>query len=526
MALNAPGGPSADFDPNDPVCREIAEGRSLDVREIDGASNRGVDQVRELRDDVRFMPQYGKYKIYIIDEVHMLTKEAFNALLKTLEEPPPHVKFIFATTEVDKVLPTILSRCQRFDLKRLSNRVITSQLSTIAQAEGFQIAPAALESLARLADGGMRDAQSSLDQLVAFCGKNISEQDVLQIFGLPSRDTVAKLATCLLGGDTAGAWSLSAACDHEGKDIPRLLSDLLAHLRSVLMLQKAPALVEEEATPDAIALLAPQKDILPPGKVLRMIELLSSAESRIRYSLSPKIIFDVALASACEIPTEVELNDILLALDHAPSHDRKQAPPATAHPTRTETQPEKPVATATKVAAPAPQPPTPIQAPPEPPVNTSASSTKEQPVVKATEVSQPTPQPAAPTPQPTISAVDPLAEWELITQKAPPLYRSQILSATLSGTTLTVEVNRSGLQLMSSGLSSQLTSSFLKAVPGYQIELVPVDYMPEPETTQPNSPTAEPSAPKKMKEEDFKNDPYIQEALQLFRGRISKISPA
>jgi len=170
-ALNCPGGPSADFDPDDPICKEIGEGNSLDVLEIDGASNNGVDHVRDLRETVQFAPSSGKYRIYYIDEVHMLTTAAFNALLKTLEEPPAHVKFIFATTEPQKILPTIISRCQRFDLRRIPTDIIADHLLHIAKAEGLQLNEAAAYSIAKGSEGGMRDAQSMLDQLVAFCGE-------------------------------------------------------------------------------------------------------------------------------------------------------------------------------------------------------------------------------------------------------------------------------------------------------------------------------------------------------------------
>ena len=166
--LNCTGGPKVDFDDNDPRVQEITEGRSLDVLEIDGASNNGVEQVRELRDTAKFAPAASKFKIYIIDEVHMLSVAAFNALLKTLEEPPPHVKFLFATTDPEKVLPTILSRCQRFDLRRIPAGLIVTHLRWIAGQEGVEIDDAALDAVARGADGGMRDAESTLDQLISF----------------------------------------------------------------------------------------------------------------------------------------------------------------------------------------------------------------------------------------------------------------------------------------------------------------------------------------------------------------------
>src|SRR5271167_1504668 len=203
--LNCTDGPKVDFAEDDPKANEITEGRSMDVLEIDGASNRGIDEVRELRETVKYVPASSRFKIYIIDEVHMLTKEAFNALLKTLEEPPAHVKFMFATTEPEKVLPTILSRCQRFDLRRIPSALITKHLLEIAKKESVQIDDAALHAIARGADGGMRDAESTLDQLISFCGKEIAEEDVLSMFGLAARGQILALSDAVLTGEAEKA---------------------------------------------------------------------------------------------------------------------------------------------------------------------------------------------------------------------------------------------------------------------------------------------------------------------------------
>src|SRR6185436_6274329 len=203
--LNCTGGPKVDFDENDPRCKEISEGRAIDVLEIDGASNNGVEQVRELRETCKYAPASAKFKIYIIDEVHMLSTAAFNALLKTLEEPPEHVKFMFATTEPEKVLPTILSRCQRFDLRRIPASLIVKHLSEIAGKENVQIDDAALYAIARGAEGGMRDAESTLDQLISFCGNKIQESDVLSMFGLAARAQLLSLATAIITANATEA---------------------------------------------------------------------------------------------------------------------------------------------------------------------------------------------------------------------------------------------------------------------------------------------------------------------------------
>src|SRR5947199_630929 len=231
--LNCTDGPKVDFDDKDPRCQEIAEGRSLDVFEIDGASNKGVEQVRELRETCKYAPASSKFKIYIIDEVHMLSTAAFNALLKTLEEPPEHVKFMVATTDPEKVLPTILSRCQRFDLRRIPASLIVQQLTKIAKEEKVTISPEALYAIARGADGGMRDAESTLDQLISFCGDKIEESDVLSMFGLAAQGQILDLSRAVLAGEIETALRELNGLARHGKDLGRLLSDLLSHFRNL-----------------------------------------------------------------------------------------------------------------------------------------------------------------------------------------------------------------------------------------------------------------------------------------------------
>src|SRR5215204_7497809 len=234
-ALNyeTPGGPAAPTI-HMPVlgthCQAIMESRHVDVIEMDAASHNGVDDIRQINDAVRYAPASARYKVYIIDEVHMLSPQAFNALLKTLEEPPPHVKFIFATTEPQKVLPTILSRCQRFDLHRIPANLIADHLQFIAGKENVTLEPAAAHAIARGADGGLRDAESMLDQLVAFCGENIAEQDVLNVFGFTSEQTVASFTEKILRGATGEALELLQAEAAKGKDMMKLMSDLIACL--------------------------------------------------------------------------------------------------------------------------------------------------------------------------------------------------------------------------------------------------------------------------------------------------------
>src|SRR5512140_3021550 len=228
--LNCTDGPKVDFDDSDPRCQEIAEGRSLDVFEIDGASNNGVEQVRELRETCKYAPASSRFKIYIIDEVHMLSTAAFNALLKTLEEPPEHVKFMFATTDPEKVLATILSRCQRFDLRRIPAALIVKHLAQIAKLEKVKIDGAALHAIARGAEGAMRDGESALDQLISFCGEKIEEADVLSMFGLTAQGQLLELSRDILAGEVEKAL-------RQLNDLARLISDLLNHFRNLLIFQ-------------------------------------------------------------------------------------------------------------------------------------------------------------------------------------------------------------------------------------------------------------------------------------------------
>ncbi|MGZ5023366.1 MAG: DNA polymerase III subunit gamma/tau [Chthoniobacterales bacterium] len=292
-------------------CKEIAGGNSLDVLEIDGASNNGVEQVRELRDNVRYAPTKGKFKIYIIDEVHMLTSAAFNALLKTLEEPPPHVKFIFATTEPQKVLPTILSRCQRFDLHRIPANLIADHLQYIAKNEKVTLAPAAAHAIARGADGGLRDAESMLDQLVSFCGDKINEQDVLNVFGFTSEQTVANFTENILRGATAEALELLQSEAENGKDMMKLMSDLIAYLRDLLVFKVKPDAVAEDLNPELRSALETQAALIETDRLLELIDQFAGAEGRMKWAPNKRLHFEVAVIKAIQTLDQVTLNEVI-----------------------------------------------------------------------------------------------------------------------------------------------------------------------------------------------------------------------
>jgi DNA polymerase III subunit gamma/tau len=292
-------------------CREIAAGNSLDVIEIDGASNNSVEDVRQLRENVRYAPAKGRYKIYLIDEVHMLSPAAFNALLKTLEEPPAHVKFIFATTEPQKVLPTILSRCQRFDLHRIPANLIAKHLQFIAGKEKITLAPGAAHAIARGAEGGLRDAESMLDQLVAFCGEKISENDVLDVFGFTSEQTVVDLTGRILRGETPGAIDLLHQQSDAGKDMMRLMSDLIAYLRDLLIFKAKPDALKEDIEPDVQTSLASHAELITTDRLLELVDQFASAEGRMKWAPNKKLHFEVAIIKAIQTLGEATLDEVI-----------------------------------------------------------------------------------------------------------------------------------------------------------------------------------------------------------------------
>ena len=304
------------------ACIEIAEGRSLDVMEIDGASNNSVDSIRTLRENAAYAPARGPYKVYLIDEVHMLSTAAFNALLKTLEEPPEHVKFLFATTEAQKVPATILSRCQRFDLRRLTPELIATHLLHIAENEQIKLDSPAAAAIARGADGAMRDAESMLDQVVAFCGTTISETDVHSVFGFTPRETVLDLAAALVARDTPAALALVKSQAEAGKDLARLLGDLVGLLRDILISKAHPT--------DASSLESRLGESISQEKLLVLLDHFGEAEGRLRWATDKKLQLDVALIKAVHLLEEASLSDVLDILTAlrggAPLPERTAAP--------------------------------------------------------------------------------------------------------------------------------------------------------------------------------------------------------
>lgn len=365
-ALNCPGGPMAEFDPENDLCIEIAEGRSLDVLEIDGASNNSVDDIRQIRETVNFAPARGQFKIYYIDEVHMLTNQAFNALLKTLEEPPDHVKFIFATTEPHKILATILSRCQRFDLRPIPAEIIANHMLHIASKEGITLDEAAAWAIAKGADGGMRDAQSMLDQLVAFCGDTIHEANVLDIFGFTSRETVASLIKALLTRETPRALEIVQREAEAGRELSQLLNELIGCLRALLIAGLDSTTSAEGIPADIWKELTEAASGYAPDRMLAVIDVFAEAEGRMRWATNKRLHLELGLIKAIQALGEIRISDVIKVLagaaDQFPPANASVASPdkpsiPTPEPVPQKAEPESaPVETPAPVATPTPKP--------------------------------------------------------------------------------------------------------------------------------------------------------------------------
>ena len=295
-ALNARGGPNADFDVNDPVAVAIAAGTSLDVVEMDGASNRGIDDAREIRDRAVLQPVEGSHKVYIIDEAHQLTSQAWQALLKLIEEPPPHLVFIFCTTELASILPTIRSRCQTFVFQRPRLQELVAVLRRVCEGEGIDATDAALALIARGAHGSFRDAVSTLDQLAAATGSTVSVQDVLQLVGGVEEDSLFRLCDTIIDRDTAGALVQIEELAEQGQDIGRVVVDLVDHLRQLLLVQHVGHVPESlPVTEETRERLREQANQLPEPTVLRLIDLLAVAVDDMRQGGDPRLPLELAL---------------------------------------------------------------------------------------------------------------------------------------------------------------------------------------------------------------------------------------
>ncbi|MBM3251864.1 MAG: DNA polymerase III subunit gamma/tau, partial [Candidatus Omnitrophica bacterium] len=307
-SLNCQKGPTLSPCENCTSCKEISESRSFDVIEIDGASNRGIEEIRSLRENVKFSPSAGKYKIYIIDEVHMLTTEAFNALLKTLEEPPEHVKFIFATTHPEKVIPTIISRCQRFDFHKISITKIIEKLDKISRAEKLDVDKDALFAIAKAASGSMRDAESILDQLSAFSKNKIKLSDVTDVLGMIEEDYLFEITDKIFQKDASGAIKLIDTLINEGKDTKGFIAGLIEHFRNLMIARIGGKSLESllDLPPEIKIKVLEQSQQFLVTDLINSIEILVAAQEIARKIDSLHIPLEMAIAKLTSINSNPE----------------------------------------------------------------------------------------------------------------------------------------------------------------------------------------------------------------------------
>jgi len=398
-ALNCKDGPTPHPCGKCPACRAIASGSSFDVIEIDGASNNKVEDIHEsILSQVQNAPVEGKFRIFYIDEVHMLSAAAFNALLKTLEEPPEFVKFVFATTEPDKVLGTVLSRCQRFDLRKISQGDICGQLRKVCDAEGVEIAEDALLAIARGADGGMRDAESALDQIIAFTGRKIEEEDVLGVFGLVSRALIENLAEAVLRGDIARVLARLDELDRSGKDLRRLVAELIDHFRNLLVCVELGGETKVlDLTEPQRATLRAQSGLADASAVLAIVEELIRLDGTLRLALSQRTLVETSLIRCARASKLVDLGKILAkiaALERA-GGPAPAAAPAPAAPVRTTEHTEHAEGQSATVARPPAPAPAPAAAPAPAPRSAETVKPWGKPVAPAPVAPEPPPQPAS-----------------------------------------------------------------------------------------------------------------------------------
>ena len=364
-ALNCEQGPTGHPCNTCVNCVEITQGTSVDVMEIDGASNTSVDDVREIRENVKFSPFRGHYRVYIIDEVHMLSNSAFNALLKTLEEPPAHVVFIFATTEIHKIPATILSRCQHYNFRRIARQEIIDRLRHIAAQDGLTIEDRSFTALARASEGSMRDGLSLLDQAVAFSGKTIAHADLEVLLGAVPQELVQGMSTAILTQDSPAALAVLANLLDQGHDLKAFCSDVVEHLRNLLVASVVPAGTELrgliEASAEDIQQLALDARRLTPEQLQELLTIFSQAEDSLRYSAHPRFVLEAAAVRATRLVRQQERRADVPPEAPPPASTKPSAKPdapAPAQPTATKPAPRTAVAPTHAT--------TPVGAPPQP----------------------------------------------------------------------------------------------------------------------------------------------------------------
>jgi DNA polymerase-3 subunit gamma/tau len=356
-SLNCEQGPTVTPCGTCASCRAIAEASSLDVIEMDAASNNSVDDIRDLREKVAYAPVSGRHKVYILDEAHMLTTAAWNAFLKTLEEPPPHTIFVLATTEANKVLPTVVDRCHRFDFARPTQGQIAGVLRRVADAEAIAIPDEACALIARSATGSFRDALGTLEQLVSYSGASVTLEDVLAVLGAADADLLFGCVDAVDAGDAGDALRAAARLADSGRDVGRFFGDLEAHLRGLMIVQTLGEVPEEiRVTPEQDERLAEQARRTGPATVLRMLDLVANALRAMKDGADPRTQLELALVKAARPEHDPSLRALLARIERLEA-GRPAAPAAAAAPVRSPDVPATPAARAALAPPPAPEAP-------------------------------------------------------------------------------------------------------------------------------------------------------------------------
>jgi DNA polymerase-3 subunit gamma/tau len=475
-------------------CREIADGKSLDVQEIDGASNNSVDQVRELRESARYNPVRDRFKIWIIDEVHMLSTGAFNALLKTLEEPPPRVKFIFATTEYHKIPETILSRCQQYDFRMIPARELQQHLRHVAEREGIRVSDQALALVARAAEGSVRDSLSLFDQVLAFTGEEVGDEDVASLLGLVDRELLFRAVGAIVEGDSLAVLELVESLADYGADYRNFARELLLFLREILLVKLAPPASDLTAgmLPEERERLAPLAAALSEEDLLRGLDILTRAEAELRHAIDPRVSLDLTLLKLVQARRLQPFAELVARVER--------------------------LAGGPQPALPAPRPTAPRALFDEPPASRTAPAPRLASAPRELVAPGPAAAPAAPARPGSAEAVlaAMIGESQARPSLAAPLRSGR---ARFDGQELVVEVPPDFVPFGT--MHAEEYRELAKRASG---RAVPVRFEgAEPGAAQ--EPSPEETRRRKLREE-AEREPAVQEALDLFEGRVVDVREA
>jgi DNA polymerase-3 subunit gamma/tau len=469
-------------------CQEIAAGTSLDVQEIDGATHNGVEQVRELRESARYNPARDRFKIWIIDEVHMLSTGAFNALLKTLEEPPPRVKFVFATTEYHKIPDTILSRCQQYDFRLIPTRELQTHLRGVATGEKVKVSDETLGRIARAAEGSVRDALSLFDQVLSFSGDEVRDEDVSALLGLIDRELLLAVSRGVAAGDSLALLEAVERLADHGVDYRNFVRELLLHFREILLLKLAPAgsTLLAALTPEERERVRPLAEAYSEEDLLRVVEVLTEADTELRLAQDPRVTVELALLKLVQLRRLLPFADLVDRVERLAGGASAPAPrPAAAAP-----------ATASGPAAVPARAPAPAAA-------------------KAAPTSSPVPPPPSPEPPPAIGPENLLGA--LAAQARPslaqPLRGAQVRE---EGEAVVLEVQPDFFRLAETHLDEYL--DLVRKVSGRSRKVRIVSA-----ATAAAPAEAAPDEQRRRARDEAVGEPAVQEALDLFGGRVVNV---